>query len=332
MSRDEDSRSEASSICSSSTVHGLGYLSGRAIKSLGEAVLNGLDYVLVTRQLGRMESYFAGQWNEENPETREMCRLLIEFAHPGYILSVRTRAMCLIMSQIGAGKFKGLAGALDDIESSSTYHRHLLEVWDCVNGIEDARDYLKTVPDNQEREVQARIVKHLSAAQQSYLSSLKDNDASNSKSESHPTVNQNARLIVYLAFIAAHNHADNAHILLQIDIISLLHSIGLFTASRKSAGVMAGRMFLYVLDSRLRSEPDSVHRRKIRESIQGLRSSRFWVRFYKYPARSTGVWRAFERSPAQEHMRTLILEFNGKLDTLLLGTEKSGKVREPIFH
>ncbi|KAL0570002.1 hypothetical protein V5O48_011958 [Marasmius crinis-equi] len=45
-------------ISSGTTEPGLGYLSGRAIKRLGEAVLNGVDDMLVNREINRIESYF----------------------------------------------------------------------------------------------------------------------------------------------------------------------------------------------------------------------------------------------------------------------------------
>ncbi|KAK1233500.1 hypothetical protein PQX77_003308, partial [Marasmius sp. AFHP31] len=56
---------------SSSTIYGLGYLSGRAIKRFGESVLNGVDSIFVNRQLRKVETYFAGDWSEDEQETKE---------------------------------------------------------------------------------------------------------------------------------------------------------------------------------------------------------------------------------------------------------------------
>ena len=70
------------------TAPGLGYLSGRAIKRLGEVVLNGVDNVFVNRQLGRIEASVKTDdaWHENIPsrEVQEMSRILLELARCVY--------------------------------------------------------------------------------------------------------------------------------------------------------------------------------------------------------------------------------------------------------
>ncbi|KAK1233504.1 hypothetical protein PQX77_003313 [Marasmius sp. AFHP31] len=73
---------------STSTVYGFGSLSGRAIKRLGESVLNGVDYIFVNRQLRKIETHFAGEWSEDETETQYMCGLLIEFTQSSRSLSI----------------------------------------------------------------------------------------------------------------------------------------------------------------------------------------------------------------------------------------------------
>ncbi|KAJ8081410.1 hypothetical protein PM082_007251 [Marasmius tenuissimus] len=90
----EDRSSDLSSVYSSissstrTTVPGLGYLSGRAIKRLGEVVLNGFNNVLVNRQLGRIEASVKtnNAWHEDTPssEIEQMCGILLELS-PWYL-------------------------------------------------------------------------------------------------------------------------------------------------------------------------------------------------------------------------------------------------------
>ncbi|KAL0575226.1 hypothetical protein V5O48_006742 [Marasmius crinis-equi] len=239
-------QSDISSIYSStatqtsgSTVFGLGYLSGRAIKRLGEAVLNGYDYIVVNRQLRKMESYFAGYWDEESSDTREMCISSIELTHPGYPLPFRTRALSLIMTQIGTGKFKGLVGALKDIDSASTYRRHLSEVWDCVNGkVDVVRKRIENVADQAEQELPSKMLAHLSAVQGAYLSAVTNGYYTEPYSQHlYPVPRQNIPLMLYFAFIVSHSTVDNARVLADIGIIGILESIGLYNASGSRAGI-----------------------------------------------------------------------------------------------
>ncbi|KAJ8091506.1 hypothetical protein PM082_024424 [Marasmius tenuissimus] len=110
-------------VSSGSTVPGLGSLSGRAIKQLGEAVLNGVDYILVNRELGRIDSYLQLDPPRDVKMVEEMYQTLFQLTHPGYMGPVRARAFKIIMRQVGSMKLKALAAALVRVSSwSETYH------------------------------------------------------------------------------------------------------------------------------------------------------------------------------------------------------------------
>ncbi|KAJ8090697.1 hypothetical protein PM082_018259 [Marasmius tenuissimus] len=229
---------EASSIYSStatetsaSTVYGLGYLSGRAIKRLGEAVLNGVDYIFINHQLRRMETYFAGEWREKGKETKEMCGLLLEFTHPGYVPSVRMRAFRLIMYQIGDSRVKGLVSALVETQSISTRYRHLTEVRDCIASIQASNH--ETAEDSSSRFEKARA--YLRAGRESYLRDAKHRPAFQLRRES-----LYIPALLYFTAISAHNAKENARLVLATDTIGFLRFLGLFKPSTADLGVVAG--------------------------------------------------------------------------------------------
>ncbi|KAL0575227.1 hypothetical protein V5O48_006743 [Marasmius crinis-equi] len=289
---DDSEYSNVSSIYSStetqssaSTIIGLGYLSGRAIKRLGEAVLNGIDYVLVNRQLRRMESYFAGQWDEESSDTRKMCRLLIEFTDPGYILPVRTRALSLIMTQIGAVKFKGLAGVLIDFASTSTYRRHLSEVWNFAVGIGAARKRFESVADQAEQERDDNTLAHLpqsdtvpfssshiSSVRGAYLSAVYDGNCTETYSQHlYPVLRQNIPLILYFDFVVSHSTGENARsILADIGISGLLESMSLFDATSKRAGIDPARASQVEKSARMGSGTDDEDKRAQSQPVHAI--------------------------------------------------------------
>ncbi|KAK1231733.1 hypothetical protein PQX77_005142 [Marasmius sp. AFHP31] len=119
-------------VSSGSTVPGLGSLSGRAIKQLGEAVLNGVDYILVNRELGRIESYLRHANSPGDVQTvDEMYQTLFQLTHPGYMGPVRARAFKIIMRQVGAMKLKALAAALVRVNSWSETYDLLSMIVEC---------------------------------------------------------------------------------------------------------------------------------------------------------------------------------------------------------
>ncbi|KAJ8091567.1 hypothetical protein PM082_024491 [Marasmius tenuissimus] len=126
--------SKTETLSSGSTGLGPGSISGKAIKRLGEAVLNGVDYILINREFTRIESFFRQNstnrfLNVEN--TEGMYRTLFELTHPGYTKSVRTRALKIVMKRIGGMSFKILARALVHLDSWSTTYRQLSSAIAC---------------------------------------------------------------------------------------------------------------------------------------------------------------------------------------------------------
>ncbi|KAL0574800.1 guanine nucleotide-binding protein subunit alpha, partial [Marasmius crinis-equi] len=321
---------------SRSTVYGLGYLSGRAIKRLGEAVLNGVDYILINRQLKRMESHFASWWDEESSTTREMCRLLIEFTHPGYVLSVRTRALCLIMNHIGTGKFKGLVGALEDINSASTYYRHLSEVWDCVNGIDAAWEYLQASP-KEERALHGKTFAHLSAVRKAYLSASRFGTLEPYSRDLYPILYQNVPLMLYFAFNACHRSSVNARILADIGVMERLESTGLFDPPNNKVGIVAGKLLLRVIHLHLDPEYDWGIKERIGEFLLKLEELHVWTSLSRNTGLTEETWRLLRDTSLDVppgDLRNAILKFittgsraaaENPVKLLLLGIGASGK-------
>ncbi|KAL0564450.1 hypothetical protein V5O48_017597 [Marasmius crinis-equi] len=337
--------SELSSIYSStgtqtsgSTVIGLGYLSGRAIKRLGEVVLNGVDYILVNRQLKKMEAYFSNQWDEGNRDTREMCRSLIEFTHPGYILSVRTRSLRLIMMQIGKAKFEGLAGALEDIDAPSTYHQHLSEVLECVRGV-DVASRVENVPER-ERAIHQKALAHLTATREAYLLAassvgFRSTELHRSSGPFPQTLDHNIPLILYFAFIASRDNLYSARILVDIAVLEFLESVGLVNTSTIGCGIATG-LLLHVLDLRLGPESNLALKERIKSSISTLKDLHSDASGSN-SGMGAETWQILENSSPEtspEDVRNMIVEFTKTRCTLvsekpvkllLVGSGEAGK-------
>ncbi|KAJ8091512.1 hypothetical protein PM082_024431 [Marasmius tenuissimus] len=125
--------SRTDTMMSSSTVTGPGSISGKAMKRLGEAVLNGVDDILINREL-RIESSFRQSSTNGSlgvQAIEEMYQTLFEFTHPGYSNSVRTRALKIVMESIGAMNFQVVAQALVHLDSWSATYRQLSSAIAC---------------------------------------------------------------------------------------------------------------------------------------------------------------------------------------------------------
>ncbi|KAJ3775490.1 hypothetical protein FB446DRAFT_725203 [Lentinula raphanica] len=100
----------------SSTVPGLGYLSGKVIKRFGSAVVNRVDAILIRRRLAQIEDNL-GPTSDSIARTTIVKSLysdLLELSRPVYSLSIRTRAFRVIMSKVGRMDFEDLAQAVID--------------------------------------------------------------------------------------------------------------------------------------------------------------------------------------------------------------------------
>ncbi|KAL0568024.1 hypothetical protein V5O48_013963 [Marasmius crinis-equi] len=122
-------------ISSGATEPGLGYLSGRAIKRLGEVVLNGVDDILINREINRIESYFRKNSlpvrQDAVGRVGKMYHTLLELTNPGFKSSFHTRSMKILMGHIGAAKLELLAETVVNIASHSTTYRHLSDAVEC---------------------------------------------------------------------------------------------------------------------------------------------------------------------------------------------------------
>ncbi|KAF5367665.1 hypothetical protein D9757_010994 [Collybiopsis confluens] len=101
-------------VTSSSTIPGLGALSGKVIKRLGSAVVNQFDAVLIRRRLSQIENVFRMHSdNAMGPDSvRGLYSDILELSRPVYSLSIRTRALRLIMGRVGAMEFEDLVEAV----------------------------------------------------------------------------------------------------------------------------------------------------------------------------------------------------------------------------
>jgi hypothetical protein len=111
----------------SSTVPGLGELSGRAILALGKVTLRGTEYVIIRRRLEAISAKFPHLNIDQIPGIREMYDDVLElsrFAHKHkiytivlnyprgrhglYADAIRGRAMAILLVQIGSGQTQQL--------------------------------------------------------------------------------------------------------------------------------------------------------------------------------------------------------------------------------
>ncbi|KAE9407838.1 hypothetical protein BT96DRAFT_1013757 [Gymnopus androsaceus JB14] len=118
----------------SSTIPGIGALSGKAIKRFGSVVVKSVDAILIRRRLVQIEDVL-GQRSDGMPDSCDIEALysdLLELAAPSYSLSVRTRAFRLIMGNIAGLEFKALADAVVNWDSLSESCDLLSDMISCL--------------------------------------------------------------------------------------------------------------------------------------------------------------------------------------------------------
>ncbi|KAK1225760.1 hypothetical protein PQX77_011291 [Marasmius sp. AFHP31] len=239
------------SCSTQTTIPGLGYLSGKAIKRLGEAVLNGVDNVVVVRQLGRIEASVKtdNAWHEDTPpsDVKRMCGVLLELSRPGYPFSIRTRALRVIMALIGSMKFMGLAAALVDLNSMPQTQTHLYDVLDCLWDSKLSENAFKREVEAGDEATRKKISALRSAGYESYVAS---------SPQAHTSILLlSSPFVLYLTLIAVLGDIKHAHTILseELDIIRFLRFLGLFDENRGETDVVAGRLFMQVLQLSLAS-------------------------------------------------------------------------------
>ncbi|KAJ8073283.1 hypothetical protein PM082_020155 [Marasmius tenuissimus] len=301
MDGSSDLSSLYSSISSSTrtTVPGVGYLSGKAIKRLGEVVLNGVDNVLVNRQLSRIEASVKTDdaWYQDTPslEVKEMCRILLELSHPGFPFSTRMRAMRVIMALIGSMSFIGLATVLVDLGSTSKLQRHLCDVLDCLWDSKSSENARKR--ETGDEATRKKIFKLRAAGYESYVAASPRAHTS--------TLLLSSPFILYLALIATLGSGSHTRLILsqELNIVRFLRSIGLFdNETQTDIGIMAGRLLMQVLRLRLNPITDESLTSVVENAISELFSS---------PESITDhIWPQFERvfmdSPSQTFLTNVV--------------------------
>ncbi|KAL0059927.1 Guanine nucleotide-binding protein alpha-2 subunit [Marasmius tenuissimus] len=300
MDGSSDLSSLYSSISSSTrtTVLGLGYLSGKAIKRLGEVVLNGVDNVFVNRQLGRIEASVKTDdaWYQDTPslEVKEMCRILLELSHPGFPFSTRMRAMRVIMALIGSMSFIGLATVLVDLGSTSKLQRHLCDVLDCLWDSKSSENARKREAGDEA--TRKKIFKLRAAGYESYVAASPQAHTS--------TLLLSSPFILYLALVATLGSGSHTRLILsqELNIVRFLRSIGLFDNEKTDIGIMAGRLFMQVLRLRLNPITD--------ESLTGVVENAISELFPSPESITDHIWPQFERSfmdsPSQTFLTNLV--------------------------
>ncbi|KIK53957.1 hypothetical protein GYMLUDRAFT_88289 [Collybiopsis luxurians FD-317 M1] len=140
MFETDSSYVSTASFSSSSTIPGLGYLSGKAIKRLGTSVIKGVDAIIIRRRLAHIENvlkhkHFAKTIvGDTSPAMRSLYFDLLELYRSIYGQSIRTRAFRLIMGEVGGLHFQDLAAAVVDWPTSETYHL-ILEMLICFRSL-----------------------------------------------------------------------------------------------------------------------------------------------------------------------------------------------------
>ncbi|KAK1233501.1 hypothetical protein PQX77_003309 [Marasmius sp. AFHP31] len=314
---------------STSTVYGFGSLSGRAIKRLGESVLNGVDYIFVNRQLRKIETHFAGEWSEDETETQYMCGLLIEFTHPGYISSVRRRAFRLVMGLIGAMRFMGLVSALVETKSISTHYRHLSEIRDCICSLGQTSNSDSDDENAQKSGSKSETKAYLRTGRETYLWST-------SSQGDRPTWDPSfIPVLLYFASISAYGGNNCSRLVRSINIIGLLETLGVFDPATMRSGAVAGTLVLQILQLRLQSPDDPEATRPIEVSLSTLQRVHHGCReFTASDIFDATIWPSMNSQVEQIFLHDLIsrlVEIGGSphvktpVKLLLLGCAKSGK-------
>ncbi|KAF5376169.1 hypothetical protein D9757_009325 [Collybiopsis confluens] len=119
---------------SSSTIPGLGALSGKVIKRVGTAVVDTLDGILIRRRMAQIELSHRQEHKAINvKERRALYNDLLELYRPGYSLRIRSRAFSLIMEKIPGAAVQDLAIALVNRPLAES-HNLLLDVLLTIQG------------------------------------------------------------------------------------------------------------------------------------------------------------------------------------------------------
>ncbi|KAJ3722487.1 hypothetical protein C8R42DRAFT_720852 [Lentinula raphanica] len=223
------SASESSSIftsggtfTSSSTVPGLGYLSGKVIKRFGSAVVNGVDAILIRRRLAQIEDSL-GPTSDGIVETpgvvQSLYSDLLELSRPVYSFTIRTRAIRVIISKVGAMDFQDLARAMIDWPLPESYD--LLKVMMACLRQELSYSETKSVNTDSESEKSARLDLFYAAGNEAYKSQLPFR-----LSDGVPRRSFAAVFLLFIAFtVALSSKPSFSRLVLESGLLSLIKDI-----------------------------------------------------------------------------------------------------------
>ncbi|KAJ3997715.1 G-protein alpha subunit-domain-containing protein [Lentinula boryana] len=205
-------------LTSSSTVPGLGALSGKAIKRFGSAVVNGVDAILIRRRLAQIEDHFAQKTDGtvQSDALKSLYSDLLELSRPVYSLSIRTRAFCVIMRKVGGMDFENLAQAMIDWPLSQSYD--LLKAMITCLRKDSNETKLHSVNNARETDGAARLNAFFAAGHYAYTSRLPYSFFSNI-----PQSNFFIAFLSYIAFsIASSSTSSFSRLVIEVDLLSFI--------------------------------------------------------------------------------------------------------------
>uniref|UniRef100_A0A0W0GCB4 Uncharacterized protein n=1 Tax=Moniliophthora roreri TaxID=221103 RepID=A0A0W0GCB4_MONRR len=237
--------SKTGTFTSTSTIPGIGSVSGRVIKRLGQVVVNGVDTFIVRRRLGQIEEYSREEAlsTDDREKVLECFDDLLEFSRSIYTFPVRERASRVIMAKIGKMNFEDLATALVSTGS--------------VSVASDAATIL-------EEATMKRLLVHRTAALETYIAAFPR------KQQNMPGFILHSAFLLYLAYVAGLGSPVYARIIVELDIINFLHDLGFFNPSHQVDAAVAGRLLLHVLMRKLQLESSSVAYQSVSSSLTEL--------------------------------------------------------------
>ncbi|KAJ3732836.1 G-protein alpha subunit-domain-containing protein [Lentinula guzmanii] len=198
---------------SSSTVPGLGALSGKAIKRFGSAVVNGVDAILIRRRLAQIEDHFAQKTDDtvQSDALKSLYSDLLELSR----LSIRTRAFRVIMGKVGGMDFEDLAQAMIDWPLSESYDL-LKAMITCLRT--DSRSKLHSVNNAHKTERAARLNAFFAAGHDAYTSRLPPGFFSDIPQSSFVIA-----FLLYIAFsVASSSTSSFSRLVIEVDFLSFI--------------------------------------------------------------------------------------------------------------
>ncbi|KAJ3993525.1 G-protein alpha subunit-domain-containing protein [Lentinula boryana] len=203
---------------SSSTVPGLGALSGKAIKRFGSAVVNGVDAILIRRRLAQIEDHFAQKTDGtvQSDALKSLYSDLLELSRPVYSLSIRTRAFRVIMGKVGGMDFENLAQAMIDWPLSESYD--LLKAMITCLRTDLSKSNLDSVNNAHETGRAARLNAFFAAGHDAYTSRLPPGFFRNIPQSSFVIP-----FLLYIAFsVASSSTSSFSRLAIEVDLLSFI--------------------------------------------------------------------------------------------------------------